>query len=409
MSRHWLLVILSSVGAALATALAGCKPPANEYVPPPPPEVTVAHPIQGSVVRNFESTGTLEGVEQVEIRARVRGFLDKMHFTPGTVVKVGDPLFTIDPREYQAQVARAEADVQGFEAALKQAEIELLKIKEVQVRGGANQIEVDRKQADRDMAQANVAMGNAALDTAKLNLSFTDVRSPIDGRVGRNLVDLGSLVGSSEATLLTTVINEQQVYVYMNASETNLLEVTRRRGGRAADGPVPTPVELALGDEDDFPHHGRIDFVDNTVDPGTGTIRVRAIFDNSSRLLVPGYFVRVRLPFAVQDEILVPETATGADQAGQFVLALKDDDTVERRAVVLGRATRGMRPVTTGLELTDRIVINGLQRARPGLKVKPVLQVLDFTPDEVPSLTATSEMATTQPAMSPTGPTTKPQ
>jgi len=409
MRHSWFVLARSAIALVLSAVLGGCKPSVNAYVPPPPPEVTVANPILSSVVRNFEATGTLEGVEQVEIRARVRGFLDKMHFTPGTVVKAGDPLFTIDPREYQAQVAKAEADVKGFDAALKQAEIELTKIKEVQTRGGANQIEVDRKQADRDVAQANVAMGNAALDDAKLNLSYTDVRSPIAGRVSRNLVDLGSLVGSGEATLLTTVINEQQVYVYMNASEVNVLEVTRKRGGRAADGPVPTPVEMALGDEDDFPHKGRIDFVDNTVDPGTGTIRVRAIFDNTSWMLVPGYFVRVRLPFEVQSAILVPETAVGADQAGQFVLALKDDNTVERRAVTLERAARGMRPVTKGLELTDRIVINGLQRARPGLKVTPVLQALEYTPETAPSLTATSERATTQPDAPSSGPSTKPQ
>jgi multidrug efflux system membrane fusion protein len=367
------------------TALGGCAGKENAYAPPPPPEVTVAHPIRQLVTRYLESTGTTEAFQTVELRARVPGFLEQANFKPGGAIKKGDLLFVIDKRPFQAAVDRAAAQVLADEAAFKAAASDARIAEELYAQRAGSEIDKITKIGRRDSAEAALAAAKAALQSATLDLEYCEVRAPIDGRITKNLVDVGNLVGAGgQPTMLATLVNSRPIYVSVDSSESDLLMV--RRGRMAtAPGAEPgqlapgqwRPVDLAIGDDEQFTVHGLIDYVDPALNPQTSTIRVRARFDNEDESLLPGLFTRVRIFLDTVESTVVPDIALLSDQAGRFALVVGDKDVVEVRRVKIGALDGPMRVVLEGLQPSDRMLINGLQRARPGIAVKPTMQKLE--------------------------------
>jgi multidrug efflux system membrane fusion protein len=365
------------LGALLAAplALAGCdsKPPAAAG--PPPPPVTVARPIQKTITEWDEYTGRFQAVATVEVRARVSGFIDVIHFKDGQIVKQGDLLFTIDQRPYKLAAEQGAADVERARAKLELATLDVQRatpLVQTQVVTGR---EFDtRKSTQRDAAAA-VASSDAALKQAQLNLEWTEVRAPIAGRISDRRVDAGNLISGGEtgATLLTVIVSLDPIHFVFDGSEADFLRYSRlaAAGFRPSSRDVQNPVAVKLADENDFGHTGRMDFVDNSLNPKTGTIRGRAIFDNKDGLLTPGYFGRMRLFGGESNVLLVPDSAIASDQSNRIVFAVADDGTVSVKRVELGPIVEGLRVVRAGLSSSDRIVIDGLQRARPGQKVKP--------------------------------------
>jgi len=336
----------------------------------------VARAVQREIVDYREFTGHIEAVESTEVRVRVRGFLQKIHFKEGTEVKQGDLLYEIDPRTHQADLDRAIAEARHQEAQLALARSE--EERAVRLRGTPGALpeeDVTKRIATRQAAEAMLQQARAAVASAQLELGFTRIRAPIAGRIGRALVTEGNLVGYNEPTLLTTIVRIDPVYVFFDVPESEFLDYQRliREEDAAAATEERVPVFVGLGTEEDFPHEGVINFRDNRVDPGTGTIQLRAELPNPQRALVPGLFARVRVPIGkAKPRILVPELALSSDQRGQFVLVVQEDNTVDTRMVQTGRVENGKVVVLSGLRTDDWVIINGLQRARPGTKVNPV-------------------------------------
>jgi membrane fusion protein (multidrug efflux system) len=392
------------LAAALLAATSGCQPP-NEYIPPPPPTVTVSHPVEREVVDSEEYTGTTKAYELVDIRARVQGFLDEIRFEDGANVKAGDVLYLIDPKPFEAKVDEARAATALATAQLESAKAEEQKAvaevanAESQYRrgyqasqsGAVSAGELDDLRTTRDSAaarvgvakatilsaQAGIEAANAALNQAKLDLGYTKVTSPTDGRVGRTLVDVGNLVGSGEATQLTTVVSYDPIYAYFSISETDLLYYMRRQrddGHENAPSEASEkkrPIFLGLGDEDSYPHEGYLEYADLAVDEGTGTYLVRGTFPNTDHAIPPGAYVRINIPMEKSLAMLIPDEAVGRDQGGAFALVVNSENMVERRPVELGAVHKGMRVIKSGLNVDDQVVVLGLQRARPGAKVNP--------------------------------------
>lgn len=365
--------IVCALAVSTLCLVSACKQETRKNVPPPP-DVTVTKPVQQEVTRYLEYTGTTAALESVDIRARVSGFLQKITFEPRAKVKVGDPLFVIDPRQYEAAVKQADAKLRAQKASSKLAQTELAINQQLQSKEAISGLKLEKKAAERDIAAADVELAEAALDNAKLNLEWCYVASPIDGRVSRNLVDVGNLVGQAEKTLLTTVVNDDSIYAYFNLSEADLLPILRKRAIKP-DQPsqsVPeVPVYLGLADETGYPHQGHLDFADTKVTAQTGTIQVRGIFPNPDGLLMPGLFVRVRVPVETRTGLLIPDIAVQFDQGGRYVLVVNDENVVQQKRVKIGRQIEQMRVIEDGLTAGDRVVISGVQRARPGIKVAP--------------------------------------
>ena len=366
--------------ALLCTAtVGGCSPP-NEYKEPPPPSVTVAPPLVRTVTNYLEETGATVPVERVEIRARVRGILQEVNFTDGQEVKKGDPLYLIQPQEYVAKVAAAEADVALMNVALSRAKIEVERETNLLKDNATAQSNVDTAIAARDGAIASLDAAAASLSLAKLDLEYTAITAPFDGRVERTLVRQGNLVGGSEETLLTTMIKYDPIFVYFNISERALLLITnelKAEPGERIDL-SKFKVRLRRTTDKDFPFEGQLDYADLGVDQSTGTFTVRAKFPNPDRLLLPGLFVRIRVPLGtIENAILVPERSVGADQAGRYVMVVGEKNLVERRNVTLGTKFGEMVVAMEGLDGTEKVVIDGLQRARPGASVSPTEIVLE--------------------------------
>ncbi len=360
--------------SVLFVLVSGCGGQKNTYAPPPPPDVTVTTPQRKEVTSYLEETGTTQALEYVDIRARVPGFLTKINFEPRQRVKTGDLLFVIDPRPYEAKVADAKANVDGKTATLKLQQIELQKKQELYDKQAVPEIQVIEYTAHRDLAKADLESARAALTEAKLRLEYAHVTSPIEGRAGRNLVDIGNLVGEEEKTLLTTVVDDSKIYAYFSVSEVDFLN-SLQGALKALDkkNGEKTEVEVGLANETGYPHTGRIDFIDTQVDPSTGTVKVRAVLPNPEETLMPGMFVRVRIPIETKKRLVIPDEAVMSDQAGDYVLIVKSDDTVERRRVTRGQQDGRLRVIEKGLTEKDRVIIEGLQQARPGSKVKPSL------------------------------------
>lgn len=366
------------VSAALAAALvlSACKKQAAQYVSPGPPEVTVASAVEKTVPDFLEYTGLTRASDAVEIRARVRGFLQKKHVRGGNRVKQGDLLFTIDPRTYLAVVKQAEAEVEVRRANLRLAEVSLGRLKTAIASSAASEQELDRGQAERDVAAAQLELAEAQLLAAKLDLEFTEVRAPISGRLGLIPPDEGDLVGSGEATLLTTLVNDELIYATYEIDERTLLELRRANQNKrpGEDGRPLYPVYLATSAETEFTHKGVFDKADATVNPDTGTVRVEAAFENTDGSLVAGLFVRIRPMIGERTALMLPDVAVLSDQSGKYVLVVGPDGVVERRNITAGPIYGRERRVDAGLAAADQVIVNGIQRARPGGKVNPIRQ-----------------------------------
>jgi RND family efflux transporter MFP subunit len=353
--------------------------------PPPPPAVTVAPVLQRDVSEWDEFSGRLEAVDQVEIRPRVSGYIKRVTFTEGREVRKGEVLFEIDPRPYQADLERAQAQLEQARTAADLAEREVRRAEKL-----VNVQAISREEFDsRTSAQANglaaVRAAEAAVETARLNLGWTAVRSPIAGRVSRAEVTEGNLVqaGPPDATLLTTVVSLDSMYLYFDSDEQTYLRYAGRAAaaGNRGWGAARFPVYLGLANETGFPHEGRLDFVDNRIDPASGTIRTRAIFSNRDRRFTPGLFARVKLVGTERaPALLVRDAAIGTDQDHKFVLVVGKADSLEYRSVELGRLSDdGLRIVHKGVQAGEHVVVNGLMRVRPGMKVTPT--VVAMVPD----------------------------
>lgn len=360
-----------------AAALTGCdEPPAPQA--PPPPEVVVANPARRPVTQFLEYTGNVEAFATAELRARVRGYLESFNFQPGSLVQEGEVLFEIEKRQYAAAVARAEAELEAARAQLAGAEAAAKLADELAAQRAGPEIDRIVKAAQRDAAAAAVAQAEASLQEAQIDLDYTEVRAPFTGRITRNYVDVGNLVDGSEATLLATLVSSAPAYVTVDASESDLLMV-RRRNAQAEPPVEPGSTEtgerrlvlLALADETDFNIRGQIDYVDPSLNADTGTIRVRAIFPNENSFLLPGMFVRMRFIMGDRDSIVIPEKALGQDQGGFYVFVVGADNVVEQRRVVIGHIDGADRVIEEGLTESDRIIVNGLAKARAGLPVTP--------------------------------------
>ncbi len=383
------LALLATLG--WSGSLVGC---AAEPPPPPPlPAVTVAAVLERDITEWDEFSGRLEAVNEVEIRPRVSGFIRRVSFAEGREVRRGDLLFEIDPRPYQADLARAQAQLEEARTGSQLAAREVARARKLVNVQAISREEFDTRTSAQATGVAAVRGAEAAVQTAQLNLGWTSVRSPISGRVGRAEVTAGNLVqaGPPTATLLTNVVSLDPIYAYFEGDEQTYLKYGNlaRLGSRPSSRDARNPIYMGLGNEVGFPHEGYVDFVDNQLNPQTGTIRARAVFSNKERRFTPGLFARIKLVGSGRYRAtLIQDRAVGTDQDKKFVLVLKPDTTVEYRFVELGRLVDGLRVVTAGLKSGDRIVINGLQRVRPGMKVTPALAAME--PD---STTTTSAAA----------------
>src|ERR1700675_2283376 len=357
--------------SALTVAACGGKSGGG---PPPPPQVTVAQVLEKRVKDWDEFTGRLQAVETVEIRPRVSGYIDKVAFTEGSLVKRGALLFVIDPRPYQAKYDHAAADVKRFKTALELGSIELARVQRLKDSGAVSQEELDERKSTVAQAEANVAGSEAAQEAALLNLNFTKVTSPVDGRVSRAEVTRGNLVtgGTNGGTLLSSVVSMDPIYLYFDADGQSYLRSTQTARAGESTQAAGSPVQVGLANEEGFPHSGAVDFIDNQLNPQTGTIRARAVLQNNNGQFTPGLFARVQLLASGEyPAILIEDRAVNTDQSQKYVLLLGADNKIEYRKVTLGRVIDGLRVVREGLKSGDVIVVNGAQRVHPGVTVTP--------------------------------------
>jgi RND family efflux transporter MFP subunit len=377
-SRHSLL--WRGVGfVLLAGTLSGCNPPPPMAETPPPP-VTVSQAVAREVIDQDDYEGRIGAVETFEVRARVRGYLVKVNFEAGQMVKAGDLLYEIDPKPYKVALEGTEAVKLAADAALEFARSELNRTKVLAGKGAASREEVETWAAKQVVAQGEVAKAQAAVDRAKLDLGYTTIKSPITGKISRTQVTLGNLINTGGGeTLLSTVVTVDPMYVYFDVDERALLRYrTQFRKGKKEEGPIPPikdlkiPVEVAVEGEEGYPHHGFLDFADNQVKSSTGTIEVRGALPNPKRDLSAGMRARVRIPVSDSHEVLmVTERAVGNDQGRKFLYVVNDQNLVERRDVRLGRVIDGMQIVQGGLKKEDWVIVNGIQRVRDAMKVDP--------------------------------------
>lgn len=414
-------VVRTLLAAAPLLLLLGCGK-SNTYVEPPPPEVTVQAPVQQTVTEYLEFSGVAQPIETVEVRARVQGFLKEIHFTEGAEVKQGQLLLVIDEEPFQIKLEAAEVKLKAAEVALRQAqESKAREIAQAQLALDESQLLLARQDEQRDRAlfarnafpesdlektiatrktaeakvqssratleqatatyeteimeaQAQVAAAQVEVRNATLDLSYCRMHAPIDGRISRVNFDVGNLVGSGQASVLATIVRLDPIYAYANVSEDEYLRAREltSQGLSATGKGTSLPAELAFGGQGEFAYAGEIDYTDPVIDPGTGTLQARGIFANPDRSILPGMFVRMRVPIGQRpDALLVPVRALGTDQTGNYVLVVGKDGAVEHRSVQAGVEIDGMRVVEGKLAPGEQVVVDGLLRARPGLKVTP--------------------------------------
>jgi RND family efflux transporter MFP subunit len=364
---------------ALAALAAGCdqgQPEATKRQAPPP-AVSVSQPVQRAIVEWDEYTGRFDATQTVEIRARVSGYLNEVRFKDGQEVAQGDVLFAIDPRPFERALEQARAELFAANTKVENAKLDVTRGQPLLERKFISDKTFDDRMALLRDAQAAVKVSEAKVKSAELDLSFATIAAPISGRIGRSLVTAGNWVSAgsvSGATLMTTIVSHDPIYIYFDVSENNYIKYKRlaERGVRAGAADVGAPVEVSLPDERGFPHKGKLDFLDNRLDQGTGTLRARAVLPNKDGLFSPGLFARVRVTgTASYAALLLPDEAIGTDQTNKYVLVVGADGTVERRNVRLGPLVDGLRVVREGLAGENWVITRGLQRARPGLKVEP--------------------------------------
>ncbi|MCK1271177.1 RND family efflux transporter MFP subunit [Bradyrhizobium sp. GM2.2] len=366
------------VGQALAAAmavaaLAGCEDK-NSFVAPPPPKVDVAAPVQRPVTRYVEATGNTAPFKNVDLVARVQGFLQSIDYQDGAFVKQGTQLFTIEPETYKLKLDQARAAEAGAQASVRQAEADYKRQAELVQRQAVSQATLDTSTSTRDNAQANLQQAEANTKLAQVNYGYTNVTAPFDGIVSAHMVSVGELVGVSSPTQLASIVAMDPIYVNFTVNEQDVLRIraeAARRGLTAADM-KQFPIQVGLQTEAGYPHEGKLDYVAPTLTQSTGTLAVRGLVPNDKRVLLPGYFVRVRVPFTQEkDALLVPDTALGSDQGGRYLLVVNGDNVVEQRKVQIGPVDNGLRVIESGLKPDDRVVIAGLLRVIPGQKIEP--------------------------------------
>jgi RND family efflux transporter MFP subunit len=359
-------------------ALGACEQ--NSFVPPPPPKVDVGLPLQQAVTRYLDATGNTAPIQTVDLVARVQGVLQSINYKDGSFVKQGTTLFTIEPETYKFKLEQAQAAEAGAQASLRQTEADYKRQVDLVARQAVSQATLDTSTSSRDNAQANLQQAQANTKIAAVNFSYTNVVAPFDGIVSAHLASVGELVGAASPTQLATIVQLDPIYVNFNVNEQDVLRIraeAKRRGMTSSDL-TQLPIEIGLQTESGYPHKGKLDYAAPTVSLSTGTLAVRGVLPNADRVLLPGYYVRVRVPFdQQQNALLVPDVALGSDQSGRYVLVVNGDNVVEQRKVRTGPAQGDLRVIESGLKADDRVVIAGLLRAIPGQKVDPQLQKIE--------------------------------
>ncbi len=351
----------------------------NTFVPPPPPKVGVAHPLQQKVTPYLEATGNTAAVNSVKLVARVQGFVQSIDYQDGAEVKKGTTLFVIEPEPYKLKVDEAKAALDGAKAQLVQSQAEFARQSALQERQVSTQATLDKARAQRDLDQATVAQDAANLQQAQINYGYTQVMAPFDGTVTQRLVSIGELVGTNSATELASIIQLEPIWVNFTISERDVQTIRAsmaEHGITTRDIVNKVPVEVGLQTDQGFPYRGVIDYIAPNVDPSTGTLALRGILENKDIRLLPGYYVRVHVPLRPMNALLVPEVAIGSDQSGRYVLVVNANDVVEQRGVTLGESFGELRVVQTGLQPQDLVVVDGLLQATPGQKVQPEPQAI---------------------------------
>src|SRR5438876_2512348 len=363
---------------SILLAVVGCKKASAPQQGPLPVNVVTA--VEKEVNEWDEFTGRLEAVESVEIRPRVSGYITEVHFEAGAIIKKGDLLYVIDPRPYQADFDRAAAELERMQAQLKLSQIELNRAKELRDKNTISASEFDQKAATYQGSAAAAGAAEAAKNSAALNLEFTQIKSPIDGRVSDARITVGNLVqpGAAPESVLTTVVSVDPIYAKVDADENAVLKYVKlsEEGKRVSARTAKIPAWIELGNETDFPHKGTIDFVDNRLDPGTGTVRARIVLKNwNTNFITPGFFVRVRVSGATPYRAtLLPDRVISSQQGLKYVFVVKPDNTVERRNLETGGLFEGRRIVKSGLKDGEKVVSTRLQLLQAGMKVTPVLE-----------------------------------
>lgn len=369
----WMMTVLN----------AGCENK-NTYAPPPPPQVTVSQPIRQQVSEYLEFTGNTQAVNSVQLVARVQGYLEKVFFHDGDRVEMGQPLFLIQQDTYQARLKQAEAQVLQQKAGLNHAQTELDRFTGLVRQHAAAQTDVDNWRFERDNARAAVVAAEANRDLAKLDLDYTQVVAPFNGRIDRRLKDPGNLVGAGEFTPLAQINQTDPIYVYFTINETDLLRVIKQTKVGPGDAEkMKIPAALALSGEEGYPHAGYLDFTAISVTPTTGTLLLRARYPNANGTILPGLFARLRVLVVNSEKmaLLVPEAAIGYDQLGSYLLVVNDNNVVDRRSVKLGAQAENSRVVEAGIGDQDWVIVTGLLHAIPGNTVNPIRKPFAKTED----------------------------
>ncbi|MEH2524874.1 RND family efflux transporter MFP subunit [Bradyrhizobium sp. AZCC 2176] len=355
----------------------------NTFVPPPPPKVDVAVPVQRPFTRYLETTGNTAAIKNVDLVARVQGFLQSINYKDGAFVKEGTSLFTIEPDTYKLKLDQAQAAESGAQASVRQTEADFKRQQELVQRQAVSQATLDNSTSARDNAQANLLQAQVNTKIAAVNYGYTNVTAPFDGVVSAHLVSVGELVGASSPTQLATIVALDPIYVNFNVNEQDVLRIREeaRRRGMTPDDLRQLPVEVGLQTETGFPHQGKLDYAAATLNQSTGTLPVRGVLPNSDRVLLPGFFVRVRVPMdQVQNALFVPDVALGSDQSGRYLLVVNGENIVEQRKVRIGPLEGELRVIEEGLKADDRVITAGLLRAIPGQKVDPQLKTVEAQP-----------------------------
>jgi RND family efflux transporter MFP subunit len=362
---------------AVTGMLGGCNSAEPAVAETPPPPVTVSQPVAREVVDYDEYDGRISATETVEVRARVSGYIIKIDFQDGQIVQKDDLLFEIDPRPYKAALEAAEAEVRLTDAKVKQTEADVKRNQPLVASGATTRAEFDKLVADAGVATSAVSAKKAMVESARLDLEFTQIKAAIGGRISRPQITVGNLVSAAGETVLTTITSIDPMYVYFDIDERSLLRYKNvyRKEGQAEETTVKElkiPVDVALEGEENYPHHGVLDFADNRVNASTGTIQVRGVLPNPKRMLDSGMRARVRIPAGdAHKAVLVTERAVGNDQGRKFLYVVNDQNVVERRDVKLDRLVGGMQSVKEGIKTSDWVIVNGIQRVRDAMKVAP--------------------------------------
>jgi RND family efflux transporter MFP subunit len=372
-ARAPLLARITATAAALL--LAACSQE-NHYVAPPPPQVTVTHPVTETVTRYLETTGNTAAVNTANLVARVQGFIQQIHYQDGDVVKQGTTLFTIEPEPYKLKLEQAQAAEAAAQATLKQAEAEYARVSELASRQVSTKAALDNATANRDSAAARLDQAKVDVSQAAINLGYTEVKAPFDGIVTARLISRGEFVGANGPTQLATIVQVEPIYVNFTLSEREVLRVRQeiRRLGVTPEELKKAVVEVGLQTDVGYPYKGTVNYAAPMVNQATGTLAARAILANTDGVLLPGYFVRVRIPEAEQKGLLVPDVALASDQGGPYVLLVNQDNVVEQRKVALGPRVGELRVIESGVTSDDRVIVAGLLRAIPGQRVDPQLR-----------------------------------